>query len=98
MFHVYVLKSARNGQRYVGSCEDLNDRLFRHNAGQSKATKRGVPWFVIYQESFATRAEAVNRECYYKTGRGRHELARTEKSGRRGGRSQVVASGNSPRF
>jgi len=39
-----------------------------------KATKHGVPWLLIHSESFATRPEAVQRELYYKTGRGRDEL------------------------
>src|SRR5438552_13574389 len=44
MFHCYVLSSEKTGRRYVGSCENLADRIDRHNAGQSKATKHGVPW------------------------------------------------------
>ncbi len=41
MFYCYVLQSQKNGRRYVGSCKDLNDRIRRHNARQSKATKHG---------------------------------------------------------
>src|SRR5437016_5767507 len=33
-----VLSSEKTGRRYVGSCENLADRIDRHNAGQSKAT------------------------------------------------------------
>ena len=74
MFYVYVLRSEKTGRRYVGSCEDLTDRLRRHNARESKATKHGVPWTLLHRESFLTRHEAVMRERYYKTGRGRNEL------------------------
>jgi putative endonuclease len=76
MFHCYVLRSEKTGRRYVGSCENLSDRIHRHNAGESKATKHGVPWVLIHSESFATRSEATKRERYYKTGRGRDELDR----------------------
>jgi putative endonuclease len=76
MFFVYVQKSEKTDRRYVGSCEDVNVRLRRHNAGESKATKHGVPWILIHRESFPTRAEAVERERYYKTGRVRDELDR----------------------
>ncbi len=69
-----MLRSDRTGRLYTGSCEDLDDRLFRHNAGQSRATKHGVPWKLVHRETFATRAEAVRREAYLKTGRGRDEL------------------------
>src|ERR1041385_2795685 len=44
MFHCYVLRSQKTGRRYVGSCENLTERIHRHNAGESKATKHGVAW------------------------------------------------------
>ena len=74
MFFVYVLRSGKTGRRYVGSCRDIDVRLRRHNAGQSKATKHGVPWSLIHSEAFPTRAEAVARELYFKTGAGRDRL------------------------
>jgi putative endonuclease len=74
MFHVYVLTSTKTGRRYVGSCQDLEDRLRRHNNGESKATRHGVPWTVLHVEKFETRAAAMKKESYYKTGRGRDEL------------------------
>ncbi|PYK08044.1 MAG: hypothetical protein DME65_14930 [Verrucomicrobia bacterium] len=40
MSYCYVLRIQKTGRRYVGSCEDLTERLRRHNAGDSKATKR----------------------------------------------------------
>jgi putative endonuclease len=69
MFYCYVLRSKKTGRRYVGSCENLADRVRRHNAGESKATKHGLPWALIQSEAFATRTEAAQRERYYKTGR-----------------------------
>ena len=80
IYFAYVLRSETTGRRYVGSCEDLNDRVRRHNNGESKATKHGVPWKVAYVEEFSTRAEAVHREHYFKTGKGRDELNRLEVS------------------
>jgi putative endonuclease len=74
MFYVYVLKSAKTDRRYVGSCENLDDRLRRHNAGESKATKHGIPWVLLHAEECATRSAAMMKERYYKTGRGRDEL------------------------
>jgi putative endonuclease len=76
MFHVYVLRSERTGRRYVGSCEDFEDRFRRHNAGESKASKYGAPWILLHKESFATRSDAMMKERYYKSGRGRDELDR----------------------
>jgi len=76
MFYCYVLRSERTGRCYVGSCENLTERVRRHNAGESKATKHGVPWVLVHSESFVTRSEAAQREGYYKSGRGRDELDR----------------------
>ena len=76
VFYCYVLRSEKTGRRYVGSCRDLDNRVRRHNAGESKATKPGVPWVLIRSESFSTRSEAAQRERYYETGRGRDELDR----------------------
>jgi len=78
MFYVYVLRSQKTGRRYVRSCENLDDRLRRHNAGESKATKHGIPWTLLHSEGFLTRPEAVTKERYYKTGRGRDELDRLD--------------------
>ncbi|MGZ5544664.1 MAG: GIY-YIG nuclease family protein, partial [Limisphaerales bacterium] len=61
MFYCYVLRSGKTGRRYVGSCENLADRIRRHNAGESKATKHGLPWALIQSEAFATRTEAAQR-------------------------------------
>jgi putative endonuclease len=76
MFHVYVLKSERTGRCYIGSCEDLDQRIKRHNAAQNPATKHGVPWVLMYFEKWSSRVEAVRREGYFKTGKGREELAK----------------------
>jgi hypothetical protein len=45
MFYCYVLRSQKTGRRYVGSCENLVERIRRHNAGESKATKHGLRGF-----------------------------------------------------
>ena len=74
MYFVYVLRSMKTGRRYIGSCEDLQDRLRRHNNGESKSTKHGVPWQLIYREGLQTRVAAVRRERYFKTGKGRDDL------------------------
>jgi putative endonuclease len=90
VFYCYVLRSQKTGRRYVGSCENLAHRLYRHSTGQMKATKHGVPWSLIHRESFTNRREAVQRELYYKTGRGRDELDRLEPE--RSPRRQVAGS------
>jgi putative endonuclease len=74
----------------MGPCEDLDDRLRRHNAGESNAAKHGVLWRLLHTESFATRSEAAIMERYYKTGRDRDELDRLATC-RRGDRSTKLS-------
>ncbi|HWY26527.1 MAG TPA: GIY-YIG nuclease family protein [Candidatus Angelobacter sp.] len=76
MFFVYVLQSRITGRLYTGSTSDLEARLVHHNSDQSFSTKHRGPWALMYQEQFATLAEAMRRERYFKTGKGRDELKR----------------------
>jgi putative endonuclease len=78
MYYVDVLSSSSKNIRYVGSCENPDERLRRHNAGHSKATRHGIPWVLVHSEplKFQRRAEAVRRERYFKSGIGRDELDR----------------------
>ena len=74
MFYVYFIKSLKNGDIYVGSCEDLKVRLARHNGGKVKSTKGYRPWKLLGYKEFMTRGEAVKTEKFYKTGQQRELL------------------------
>jgi len=76
MFHVYILESEITGRHYVGHTSDLAQRLGQHNNGITKSTKNRGPWKLIRQEDFPTRAHAMRRERFLKTGQGREELKR----------------------
>jgi putative endonuclease len=73
MFYVYVLRSCKTDRRYVGSCENVDDRLRRHNAGHSKATRMAFHEFCCTVRAFRT-APKPRKERYYKSARGRDEL------------------------
>lgn len=70
-FYYYVLKSVKNGILYKGSTQNLQQRVIYHNQGRVKYTAKNVPWELVLFEPFATRAVAVQREKWYKTGAGR---------------------------
>jgi putative endonuclease len=63
---LYILQSEKSGRYYTGSTSDLEDRVRRHNAGYSKATKGGVPWKLVYTEEFQNRSDAYRRELEIK--------------------------------
>src|SRR5205814_10577224 len=82
----------KTGRYYVGSCQDLDDRIRRHNAGHSKATRHGIPWFLVKKESFSTRTEAVcEKRALFQDGARPRRTCRVEFV-ERSPRRQVVGS------
>ena len=71
---IYILKSERDGIHYVGSTQNVEERLRRHNQGDYRFTKGYRPWRLVFKESVKSRSEAVKRERFLKTGIGRNEL------------------------
>ncbi|WP_143959750.1 GIY-YIG nuclease family protein [Litoribacter populi] len=66
MAHFYILHSEKLNRYYVGACIDLERRLYEHNIGHSKYTSTGVPWKVVYTESYPDLREAKKRELSVK--------------------------------
>ena len=62
MYWVYIIKSEKNGELYVGSTHNLIKRLENHNSGGSKATLRYLPWFYVYIEGYFSKEDAFARE------------------------------------
>jgi len=75
MYYTYILKSGKDGKLYIGFCNDLKNRLERHNARYVKATKDRLPLKLIYYEACLDKQKALKREKYFKTGFGRKFLA-----------------------
>ena len=73
-YFVYVLRSTRDKVLYVGSTQNIDGRLKRHNQGDYRFTKGHRPWEIVYQEELTSRSKAVKRERYLKSGIGREEL------------------------
>jgi len=61
-FYVYIIQSELDGSYYIGSTQDLDERLKRHNQGRSKYTKPKRPWKLTYCEEFFDRSSAMKRE------------------------------------
>ena len=76
MYFTHVLRSLTTGRYYTGSTSNLQARLIQHNSDQSTSTKHRGPWELMHQEQFNTLAEAVGRERYLKSGKGRDDLKR----------------------
>jgi len=73
-FIVYVLRSEKDSKRYIGVTSDLNRRLSEHNRGKVASTRNRKPLKLIYTEEFISKKEAMSREKFFKTGKGREWL------------------------
>ena len=71
MFYVYILKSVKDGNLYIGFTQDLKKRLLKHNAGKVFSTKSRIPLKLIYCEVSLNKQDAKQRERYLKTGVGK---------------------------
>ena len=61
-FYVYIIQSEVDGTYYIGSTQDIDERLERHNQGRSKYTRTKRPWKLVYSEEHPNRPVAIKRE------------------------------------
>ncbi len=66
-FFTYILYSDSKDRYYIGSTEDVDLRLIRHNAGATPSTKPGRPWRIVYTEEHSSKTNALVRENYIKS-------------------------------
>lgn len=62
MFYVYLLKSKKDGDFYLGSTNDLKKRIREHNQGQVSSTKPRKPFILLYYEAYLNEEDARVRE------------------------------------
>lgn len=74
MYFVYCLFSFKDKKTYIGHCNNLIERLKKHNSGQVKSTKYRRPLKLLFSEQFKTLQEAKKRELWWKSGAGRRKL------------------------
>ncbi|PIR74940.1 MAG: endonuclease [Candidatus Magasanikbacteria bacterium CG10_big_fil_rev_8_21_14_0_10_43_9] len=70
MYFVYILKSEKDGSRYVGITQNMKKRLEEHNNGTSIYTKGHMPWRLIWCSMFPNQEKAAAFEVYLKSGSG----------------------------
>ncbi len=62
MYWVYIIKSRKTGDLYIGRTNNLVRRLEEHNSDTSISTARYKPWTFIYIEGYASPEDAEKRE------------------------------------
>jgi len=75
-YYVYVIRSLKNTELYIGYTTDLRKRFEEHNLGFNFSTKSNRPWQIIHYEAFLDEKDAKRREKYLKTNQGSRLLKR----------------------
>lgn len=73
-YYVYVLLSLKDKRFYIGSTNNLKKRLTDHAKGRNISTARRLPFQLIFYESFLDKIDALRRERYFKTSKGKITL------------------------
>jgi len=62
MFYMYILKSKKDNNLYLGSTNDLKRRLTEHNKGLVFSTKNRTPFELVYYEAYKSEKDTRIRE------------------------------------
>ena len=81
MYVTYILRSLKTHRYYTGHTKEIENRLHEHNVGESKSTRSGVPWVLIFQKEFSTRLEAMKEEARIKSWGAARYLQKEDRSG-----------------
>ncbi|MBI3195833.1 MAG: GIY-YIG nuclease family protein [Ignavibacteriae bacterium] len=73
-YYVYILRSMKDNQLYVGYTSDLRKRIEDHSLGKVTSTKNRLPLKLIYFEGCINQQDATHREKYLKTSWGKRYL------------------------
>jgi len=66
MYYVYILKSGKDGNLYIGYSENLKRRITEHKAGKVFNTKHRLPIELVYYEAYKNIDDAKEREMSFK--------------------------------
>lgn len=70
-YYVYILRSEKDGNFYVGYTLDLKKRLGERGGGGVRSTSYRRPLFLVYFEGCMNQQDALHREKYLKTAWGK---------------------------
>jgi len=73
-YYVYILKSLKDEKFYTGYTSDLRTRFTEHQKGAVTSTKSRAPFQLIFYEAYRNKYDALRREKYLKTSKGKSTL------------------------
>lgn len=70
MWYVYVLRSQKDNNLYVGFTNDIERRLMEHKTGKNVSTAKRLPVYLETYIAVPNKKQALKLESYLKTGSG----------------------------
>jgi putative endonuclease len=71
MLTVYILYSKNRDQYYIGSTEDVQGRIRRHNTNHKGFTGNSNDWQLVWEKEFNIKTEAIKFERLLKSWKSR---------------------------
>ncbi|MBI4414923.1 MAG: GIY-YIG nuclease family protein [Candidatus Kerfeldbacteria bacterium] len=75
-YYVYILRSKKDGNLYVGRTMCLARRFQQHQRGENISTAKRLPLQILYFEGHRSPLDAARRERYLKSTKGHRMLRR----------------------
>ena len=76
MYCVYILKSFKDGNLYIGRTNNFERRFKEHNSGNVKSTKSRIPFMLLEKIEVSLEEYSVKLELEYKKSYKREEIKR----------------------
>jgi putative endonuclease len=62
MYFVYIIYSSTKNKFYIGFCQDIDERVRRHNTNHDGFTGKAGDWIVKWTEEYQDKSAALKRE------------------------------------
>ncbi len=72
IFTVYIIQSLKDDSFYIGYSANIEERINKHNNGNSRYTSKKTPWKLVYTEEFSSKSDAIRRERFLKKQKNRN--------------------------
>ena len=83
-YYVYILLSLKDSNFYSGFTKDVFKRFDEHQKGKNVSTKNRRPFELIYFEAHRSKDDALRREKYFKSSKGKTTLKQILKESLKG--------------
>jgi putative endonuclease len=71
MHFAYILYSPSKNKYYIGSCQDIEERIRKHNTNHSGFTGKTGDWMLKWKEQHLDKTSALKREKQIKNWKSR---------------------------